>query len=105
MNNELSGMVTTYCSLVERGKPAALISVSNKHLREVLNISEQYNVRTYFTDVNCEWVEFWIFKHEHILDVIKSLPNQPKSTFDHWVLGKLFDYDEQSISDFIKTRL
>lgn len=50
------------------------------------------------------WVTFWGYKYPHILEVIKNMPQAPKTVYDHWVLGKLFGYDEVAIQEFVQTK-
>jgi hypothetical protein len=92
--------------MVQRGKPAALMPIQKRYVAEAMNHIEQYD------DLNCclealndDWYSLWIYKHEFLLDVIKSVPDEPKTVYDHWVLGKLFGYDESSIGEFIKKQM
>lgn len=43
----------------------------------------------------------WIYKEKYMLEIIKNLPEQPKTVFDHWILGKAFGYSDESIKKFI----
>lgn len=90
--------------MVERGKPAALVSAQKRYTDSALALIESsYNdLFIYKEEINLGWDAIWIYKHDHILEVIKSLPVTPKTTFDHWVLGKLFGYDEAAIVEFLE---
>ena len=38
-----------------------------------------------------------------MLEIIKALPHNPKTVYDHWVLGKAFGYSDESIGEFLTT--
>lgn len=101
------GKVETYCYMVKRGKSAAMIPIKNSQLNGLKNIIEtRFELKTYVEDlVDGEWTTLWIYKKDYILDIIKSLPEQPKTVFDHWVLGKLFGYSDEAIEEFIRAKL
>lgn len=95
-----------YCQLVKRGKPAAVIPLQERHLEEALEIVESTEGLSTYTDRLSEgWISFWVYQYPHILEVIRNAPQAPKTAYDHWLLGKLFGYDEMSIQEFIKTNL
>lgn len=65
-------------------------------------INTNFNLNTYVEENTEDWDTLWIFKHLHILDVIKSLKQQAlDSKVEHWMLGKLFGYEEEAISNFL----
>jgi len=94
----------TYCYLVERGKPAASIAVHKRDLEQAERIVSQEGLNYYTEYLADEWVTFWVYQHPHILKVIKTIPQAPKSEYDHWVLGKLFGYDDSSIAQFLSNQ-
>ena len=103
MSNEIKAMISTYCYMVQRGKPAALVAIQERYIDEVkILVEHEYQLKTEFEKNGDGWYSLYIYKYDHILDVIKNLPNSPQNVFEHWVLGKLFGYDEQSIAEFIK---
>lgn len=92
--------------MVKRGKPAALISIQKRYLKEALSLIEnEYKLRTYCEMLADGWITLWIYKNDYLLDVIKKVPQKPKSVFEHWVLGKLFGYSEEAIQDFLSNQL
>ena len=98
------GEIRTYCYMVQRGKPAALIPLQERHVdAAVALVTVEPALNTYVEKLSEGWVQLWIYKYPHILEVIKATPQAPKTTFDHWVFGKLFGYEEASIQEFIKT--
>ena len=104
MNERILGEIDAYAYMVQQGKPAAAIPVKIDYLTEVVEyISKIHGSSTYHEELSEGWVTLWIYKYPHILEVIKSFKHSPQSTFDHWVLGKLFGYDEAAIAAFLKT--
>lgn len=96
----------TYCQLVKRGKPAASIPLQEKHLEAALKIVRQEGeLLTHTENLSDGWITFWVYRYPHILEIIKSSPQAPNTVYDHWILGKLFGYEEAAIQDFIKTKL
>lgn len=68
-------------------------------------VKKQYNLKTYKEKLSDGWYSLWIYKSNHILEIIKKVPREPKSVYDHWVLGKLFGYTEEAIEDFLTNQL
>ncbi len=97
--------ILMYCEFVKRGKPAANLPLQERLIESALKIAHGVDgVQTYIEDLDAGWVTFWIYKHPHILDVIKAVPQVPKTAYDHWVLGKLFGYEEVAIGEYIASR-
>ncbi|GAB6100414.1 hypothetical protein JCM16358_22930 [Halanaerocella petrolearia] len=105
MSQFLKGQAEAYCYMVNRGKPAATLAVQDRYLDEIKEFIEQENLLTYNEELYEGWQTLWIYKYPHILEVIKTLQQTPDSKFDHWILGKLFGYDEHSIHEFITTKI
>lgn len=92
-----------YCFLVKRGKPAASIPLQERDVSEACKLVDQEEkLHHYIERLADDWVTFWVFRYPHILEVIKNIPQTPKTAFDHWVLGKLFGYEEGAIQEFIQ---
>ncbi|MEJ8552752.1 hypothetical protein [Tepidibacter sp. Z1-5] len=51
------------------------------------------------------WKVIWIYKDEYLLEVIKNMPEKPKTIYDHSVLGKVFGYFDKAIKEFIESKL
>ena len=97
------GEIEAYCYLVQRGKPAALVAIQERHVERALALITQAFGLNAFTEPLAEgWVSLWIYKYPHILDVIKTVPQAPKTVADHWILGKLFGYEEAAIQEFLQ---
>ncbi|SFV09043.1 hypothetical protein [Alicyclobacillus macrosporangiidus] len=81
----------TYCYMVQRGKPAASMALQTRYVEHATGIAAgEYGLSTCAEHLDEGWVTFWVCKYIHILEVIKALPQAPKTVFDHWVLGKLY---------------
>lgn len=88
--------------MVQRGKPAAVIPVPERDINKVIALVNcESSLKAYIEPLADGWVSLWIYKYPHILDVIKTVPQAPESAFDHWVLGKLFGYEEAAIQEFL----
>lgn len=99
------GEIDTYCYLVQRGKPAAMLSVQKRYLDEAIAlVSELHRLMFYTEKLTEDWGVLWIYRYPHILEVIKSLPQVPNTVVDHWLLGKLFGYEEIAIQEFLETK-
>jgi hypothetical protein len=94
--------IRVHCYLVKNGcKPAAVTALQTRYIDEAIEICQLSNIKYHFSDLSKDWVSFFVYKYDHILEVIKNSPEKPNSTYDHWILGKLFGYDEQAIGDFV----
>lgn len=96
-----TGEVTAYCYMVHRGKPAAMVPVQERYRKDVISLVTNQDLKVYTEPLAEGWFTLWIYKYQHILDVIKSVPQAPNSVFDHWILGKLFGYEESAIQEFL----
>lgn len=96
------GQIDIECYMIQRGKPAALIPIKKRAYQHYkLFVEKYYNLEVMKQDLNDEWVSLYIYKNNYIKEIIESLPEQPKTKFDHWVLGKLFGYSDEAINDFL----
>lgn len=100
------GQIQAYSYMVKNGKPAAMLPVHDRDIDAATElVTTTFGLNAYVEDLAEGWKTLWIYKHEHIAEVIKSLPQAPKTIVDHWILGKLFGYEESAISDFLKSKL
>jgi len=92
-----------YCDMVLKGKPSALIALQTRYIAEAdIRIKESYALKTFEQPLSEGWTSLWIYKKDYMLEVIKNLPESPKTVFEHWVLGKAFGYSDESIAEFVK---
>jgi len=105
LSPSLEGQLEAYLYMVTRGKPAAMLPVHKRDIEESVEyITARSGLKTHVEPLDNEWYVLWIYKCDHILPVIKAIPQVPVTVFDHWVLGKLFGYDEASIQDYLSTK-
>lgn len=97
----ITGEVMAYCYMVKRGKPAAMVAVQECYISEVTGIVAELGLQIYTEPLSEGWFTLWIYRYQHILEVIKCLPQTPRTVTDHWILGKLFGYDEAAIKEFL----
>jgi hypothetical protein len=94
--------IETYCYMIQRGKPASVSAVQNRYIDEAKELVEtKYNLKVYIECLAEGWSNVWVYKQDYMLEIIKALPEQPNTIYDHWVLGKLFGYSDESIAEFI----
>lgn len=98
-----NGQLEAYCMMVERGKPAANLPIQSRYAEEAISIIKRHGLKYIKNPLSDGWEEIWVYKYPHIGDIIRVLPQVPKTAFDHWVNGKLFGYSEEAIHEFLKT--
>ncbi|AKN32395.1 hypothetical protein Ccar_16615 [Clostridium carboxidivorans P7] len=101
MNDLNKGKIVSYCEFVSRGKPTAMMPLQDRYIEEAESIINKNNLFAYIEDLSEGWKTIWIYKEKYMLEIIKNLPEQPKTVFDHWILGKAFGYSDESIKKFI----
>jgi spore cortex formation protein SpoVR/YcgB (stage V sporulation) len=102
-NDWLKSQVEAYCYMVSRGKPAAVLAIQNRYSVEINSIVKSFQgLKTYEQFLSEGWISLWIYKKDFMLEIIKSLPEEPKTIYDHWVLGKVFGYSDEAIEEFIR---
>lgn len=104
MSEQIRTQILIYCEAVRTGiKPVAMMSIQSRYEKEIKKIVKQEGIKIHLEDVNSDdgWKVAWIYKHDYLVDVIKAAPEHPNSTFEHWVLGKLFGYSDEAIRDFV----
>lgn len=102
MENYIMLKIDLYCDLVQKGKPCACEAIQNRFVDEaVKRIEETFKLKAYTEELYSGWKTIWIYKDEYMLEVIKLLPEEPKTIFDHWVLGKAFGYSDEAIKTFL----
>ncbi len=103
MNSFVIDEIKKYAFLINKGlKPAANLPIQERYADEAAKFVVSLGLSSLIEPLSEGWVQLWLFKYNHMLDVIKELPQAPKSTYDHWILGKVFGYTEESISEFLE---
>lgn len=78
------------------------MALQDRHVDEATKlVTEEHRLHVYTEWLYGGWVTFWVYKYDHILEVIQSTTPVPNTPFDHWVLGKLYGYDESSIAEYL----
>jgi hypothetical protein len=104
INPFIKGQVLSYCETVSLGiKTIALIPVLERFVDGICEYIEDKQQLYFYVEPLAEgWFNIYIFKYEFLKDVIKKLPEQPKTIYEHWILGKAFGYSDEAIAKFIE---
>lgn len=106
MEDNITSTVYLYCYMVQRGKPCACETIQDRYVIEIVKkIKESFQLKTYIENLAPGWKTLWIYKYDYMLEIIKLLPEEPKTGFEHWILGKAFGYSDEAIKDFLETKL
>lgn len=104
MNETIKGQLNTYCQFVKCGKPTAMMALQDRYTDNAIDIVKgKYDLSIHIEYLSEGWITLWIYKYDYMLEVIKKLPEKPKTIYDHWVLGKVFGYSDESIKEFLGT--
>ena len=102
MNESLKTETLINCRYVKAGvKPTSSIASQNRYVDSIVYIAAEEGLHGHCEYLSDEWTTIWVYKHEFLKNVIKQMPNKPKTDYDHWVLGKAFGYSDEAIGDFI----
>ncbi|WP_425800818.1 hypothetical protein ACHOLT_11725 [Desulfitobacterium sp. Sab5] len=97
------GELNAYCYMVKTGcKPVAEMGLQDRHLEEAKEIVGNNQLKFYSEFLYEGWSTIYIYKHDYLLDIIKSLPEKPNRTNNYWIYGKLFGYSDEEIRRFIE---
>lgn len=92
------------CDMVKKGKPCSCEAVHDRYVNKSIEIINRFNLKAYVEELSDGWRTIWIYKDDYMLEVIKQLPEQPKTIYDHWILGKAFGYSDEAIKNYIQTK-
>ena len=96
------GELNSYCYMVNRGcKSIATMGLQDRHIADAKQIIENEKLKFYSEFLYEGWTTIYIYKHDYLLEVIKNSPDEPKTVYEHWVLGKMFGYSDEEIGKFI----
>lgn len=96
------GMICSDCYMVLRGKLCACEAVKSSYLEVVCSAIEKHGLKHIVCELNKEWVAVYIYEQWYMEEVIRSLPEKPKTLFEHWILGKAFGYSDEAIGQFLE---
>ena len=96
--------LANYCLQVKTGKPCAMTSLHERDEKEAVDYIKDQGLLCFSEENEYDFLIFWIYKDEQMLDIIKNTPDKPESKYDHWVLGNLFGYSHESIMEFLNEK-
>lgn len=105
MSEYLRLKIYLHCDSIKKGKPCSCEAIQSRYVEEAVKIVKTSGLKTYIEELSPKWKTLWIYKDEYMLEVIKLLPEQPKTIYDHWVLGKAFGYSDEAIKEFLETKV
>ena len=105
MNDFIINRIDFNCDMVQKGKPCSCEAIQDRYVHEAIKVINNFKLKSYAEELSVGWKTIWIYKDEYMLEVIKKLPEQPKTIFEHWVLGKAFGYSDEAIKNFLQTKL
>ena len=83
-----------------------MLPIQNRYTDELQRyIESQYELHVYTEALTEEWTTLWIYKDSHMLKIIQSLPQKPETMFDHWILGKIFGYSDETIRQYLESQI
>lgn len=105
MNDRIKSEIETYCYLIGKGKPSAMLPIQTRYTETAKEIIHAHKLSHYIEDLADGWKVLWIYKDKYLIDIIKKMPEKPNTVYDHWVLGKIFGYSDEAIREFIEVKL
>jgi hypothetical protein len=84
-------------------KPIALIAIPDREIDQAKKIIKSINLKYELINLCDGWKSLYIYKYKYFNSIIKELPDNPKTIYEHWILGKAFGYSDSSIGEFLKT--
>jgi hypothetical protein len=101
MNETIIANVDVYCQMVQTGKPCVSLAIQDRYVEEIVDRVDKFKLKTHVENLAEGWETLWIYKDKYMLEIIKSLP-EPKTKFEHWILGKAFGYSDEAIKTFLE---
>jgi len=97
------------CYLVSKGvRAAALLQFRHKRTRDIdkiIEITKRHNVKYELKSFwKNGWTELWIYESDIVRYIINEIPDNPKLSSEHYILGKLFGYSDEKIFKFCKEK-
>lgn len=96
--------IDNYILGVQQGKkPIAFTALQTRYVSRAKKAAAYHNILTAVYDVESDsgWKVIFFYKHEYLLDIINSLPKEPKTAYEHWIVGKACGYSDLDIGNFI----
>lgn len=103
MNDFTKAQIIELAQQVYRGsKSCAVMPIkeSDKQLAKIICMKEMCKFRI---ENSVEgWCVIWIYIQDELMNVIDCLPKTPETAADHYLLGSLFGYSNESICAFLQ---
>lgn len=100
MSDTIKIQVLNYIQHVQCGsKPIAFMNLQTRYIDEVTTLINNKGLNSYIEDIKDynEWKLIFIYKHDYLIDIIKNLPDNPQTPYEHWILGKACGYSDEAI--------
>lgn len=108
LTGRITGSIDNYCYHVKTGtKPIAVIGLQTRYVDIVKEeIKNKYELNVHIEEVEGYdgWKTLYVYKHDYLIHIIKSMPHIPQTPYDHWVIGKACGYSDDAIGEFINER-
>jgi hypothetical protein len=95
--------IVHHCRYIKTGKPCSCEAIQDQYVDKVIQYVKEQNLKSHIEPLCKDWKTIWIYRDDYMLNIIKNLPDTPKTTFDHWVLGKAFGYSDEAIREYVNT--
>jgi len=105
ISNPIICKINFDCDSVWKGKLCSCEAIQMRYLKDSLRIIKDAKLNAYVEPLAIDWITVWIYKYDYMCEVIKNLPDNPTTVFEHWILGKAFGYSDEAIKDFISPYL
>lgn len=97
------GQIAEHCFFVKTGKPCSVLLIKTKDIEFGLRLVKKNNLYCFIEKTeDKDWCDLWIFARKELKEIIHKMPQNPKTPFDHFILGCLFGYSIEAICNFIK---
>ena len=100
LTERMEGELQIYCEAVINGKPCAMLPIQDRYAISALTLIQNHRLRGHLEYLAKGWATLWIYEKEYMLEIIKILPNEPTTVYEHWILGKAFGYSDEAIEKF-----
>jgi len=96
------GRIAVQTTLVKRGaRPAADIVVLKENAAAIQKAIAEEGLHYISEACGETHIEFTVFKHPHLAEIIRAISKQSDGLLKHWCWGKLFGYSEREIGRYL----
>jgi len=106
LHQRFRGKIEAFCESVMDGhRPCAMVPVPEDFSAKALGIVNDCRLQGYLEKLSPGFAKLWIYKRDFMFEVIKHLPDKPTTIYEAWILGKAFNYSDETIERFCKEKL